>query len=204
MVIEKSPKAYIDELDAAIEADRKKLGKKPFDKKDDDDPPSAEIQQSTTDPESGQLHKEGKPDGFHYSEHRTVDSKNNVIVNVRITPANVNDVDPVSDILNDIQKRLGRLPGYMGIDAGYHYATVCHPIASRGVQPVVGYRRHTHKGERYGNYRFTYIKDHNVYLCPQKQELKWKTTDREGKREYWSDSKICKNCPFRENALLPV
>lgn len=203
VVIEKSPKAYIDELDAAIAADREKLGKKPFDKKDDDDPPRAEIQQSTTDPESGQLHKEGKPDGFHYSEHRTVDSKNNVIVNVRITPANINDVDPVADILNDIQKRLGRLPSYMGMDAGYHYATVCHQIFSRGVQPVVGYRRHTHKGERYGKYRFTYIKDRNVYLCPQKQELKWKTTDREGKREYWSDSKVCKNCPFREKCIAP-
>ena len=203
VTIEKSPKAYMEELDAAIAADRETLGKKPFDKKDDDDPPTAEIQQSTSDPESGQMHKEGKPDGFHYSEHRTVDSKNNVIVNVRITPANINDADPVADILSDIEKRLGHLPSYMGVDAGYHYATVCHQIASRGIQPVVGYRRHTRKGERYGKYRFTYIKERNIYLCPQKQELTWKTTDREGKREYWSDSKICKNCPCREKCIAP-
>lgn len=48
--------------------------------------------ESTTDPDSGQLSKEGKPDGFHYSEHRTVDSKRNVIVNIHITPANINDI----------------------------------------------------------------------------------------------------------------
>ena len=60
-------------------------------------PPTREVQQSKSDPESGQLHKEGKPDGFHYSEHRTVDSKHNIVVNVRITPANVNDVEPISD-----------------------------------------------------------------------------------------------------------
>ena len=147
------------------------------------------------------LHKEEKPDGFHYSEHRTVDSKNNIIVNVRITPANINDVDPVPDILDDIAKRLGHLPTYMGVDAGYHNAPTCHQIASRGIQPVVGYRRHTHKGERFGKYRFVYQKDRNVYLCPQKQELTWKTTNRSGYREYWSDSKVCRNCPCREQCI---
>ena len=60
-------------------------------------PPTREV--SKSDPESGQLHKEGKPDGFHYSEHRTVDSKHNIVVNVRITPANVNDVEPIAEIL---------------------------------------------------------------------------------------------------------
>ena len=38
-------------------------------------------------------------DGFHYSEHRTVDSKHNIVVNVRITPGNINDVEPVAEIL---------------------------------------------------------------------------------------------------------
>ena len=36
--------------------------------------------QSTTDPESGQQSRDGKPNGFYYSEHRTVDSRRNVIV----------------------------------------------------------------------------------------------------------------------------
>lgn len=126
--IQRTPKAYLDELDEAIAADRAELGKKPFEKKDDDEPPMATVQQSTTDPESGQLHREGKPDGFHYSEHRTVDSKHNIVVNVRIIPANINDVE----------KRLEHLPAYMGVDAGYHTAPTCHQIASRGIQPAVG------------------------------------------------------------------
>ena len=61
--------AYMDELDATIAADREALGKKPFDRREDDDPPTARPRQSRSDPESGQLHKEGKPDGFHHSEH---------------------------------------------------------------------------------------------------------------------------------------
>lgn len=197
-VISCTPKAYLKELDEAIELDRELLGKKLFDKKDDDDdPPTKEIQQSKNDPESGQLHKEGKPEGFHYSEHRTVDSKNNIVVNVRITPANVNDVEPVSDILDDIEKRLGHLPTYMGLDAGYHNTRTAHQIASKGIQMVVGYRRHTHKGEHFGKYHFHYDPLQNAYICPQKQLLTWKTTNREGYREYWSDSKVCKNCQRR-------
>ena len=56
-----------------------------------------------------------------------MDSKHNVVVNVRITPANVNDVEPIAEILKDIEKRLGKQPKYMGLDAGYHSAPVCQP-----------------------------------------------------------------------------
>ena len=82
--------------------------------------------ESTTDPESGQQSRDGKPDGFHYSEHRTVDSKNNVIVNVHVEPANINDVTPMPEILREIRERLGELPKYMGLDAGYHTAWIRH------------------------------------------------------------------------------
>ena len=110
VVAERTPKAYSEELDEAIERDRGEPGRKPFDKKDDDNiPPTREVQQSKSDPESGRLHKEAKPDGFHYSEHRTVDGKHNIAVNVRITPANVNDAEPAAEILKDIEKRWGSI-----------------------------------------------------------------------------------------------
>ena len=41
VTIEKSSKAYMDELDTAIAADREALGKKPFDRKEDGDPPAS-------------------------------------------------------------------------------------------------------------------------------------------------------------------
>lgn len=201
VTVECTPKEYMAELDAAIDADREQLGKEPFDRQEPPENPTNEIQQSRTDPESGQLHKEGKPDGFHYSEHRTVDSKNNIIVNVRITPANINDVDPIPEILDDLEKRLDKPPAYMGVDAGYHNARTCHQIRKRGIQPVVGYRRHTRKGDHFGKYHFRYDSQRNVYLCPEHHELTWRTTNREGYREYWSDSKDCRNCPRRQECF---
>ena len=59
----------------------------------------------------------GTANGFYYSEHRTVDSKRNVIVNVHVEAANINDVTPMPEILDDVERRLGKLPKYMGLDA---------------------------------------------------------------------------------------
>ena len=206
VTVERTPKAYLEELDEQVDLDRKVLGKKPFDRDDDhkggssDNSGSNETttrMQSTTDPDSGQQSREGKPDGFYYSEHRTVDSKNNVIVNVHVEPANINDVTPMPQILDEIETRLGTLPKYMGLDAGYHNAWIAHLLETKGIQGVIGYRRHTHKGEHYGKYRFKYDPYFDAYICPEHKHLYWKTTTREGYRQYFCDSKTCKACPRR-------
>lgn len=195
-----TPKYYMEQLDAAIDRERKELGKKPFDHEAKDGTTKI-IQQSTTDPQSGQLHKEGKPDGFHYSEHRTVDSKHNIVTNVHITPANINDVDPMPEILNQIEQRMGTLPEFMGMDAGYHTSQICKLMHDRRIQPVVGYRRHTYKGTHLGKHRFKYDKGNDVYICPNKHELIHKTTNREGYREYYSDGRTCKECTMRKQCF---
>ena len=66
------------------------------------------IKQSTTDPESGFMHRDGKPKGFFYLDRRTVDSKCNIITDVHVTPGNVNDAQPYVERLK-VQK-LFRLP----------------------------------------------------------------------------------------------
>ncbi len=202
VTVEETPKDYLEELDAQIDRDRECLGKKPFNRDDDDSPKGSgggtvQKVQSTTDPESGQQCRDGKPDGFHYSEHRTVDSKRNVIVNVHIEPANVNDMNPMPQILKEIKERLGQLPKYMGLDAGYHSAPIAHLLTVNGIQGVIGYRRHTHKGDTYGKYRFRYDGDFDAYICPEHHHLYWRTTTRDGYRQYFCDSKTCKICPRR-------
>ncbi len=185
VTVERTPKAYPEDLDAAVAKEREQVGKKSFDRDSDSYPKQLTTRQKRkSDPDSGQLNRDGKPDGFHYSEHRTVDSQTNIVVNVRITPANINDADPINDILNDMENRLGFLPKYMGVDAGYHTAPACHQIKTQGIQPVVGYCRHTHKGEPLGKYRFRYDPERNVYVCPEHHDLTWRTSNREGFREY--------------------
>ena len=199
VTVEETPKAYLEELDAQIERDREVLKKKCFDRDDENHRGGGTTtrMQSTTDPESGQQSREGKPKGFHYSEHRTVDSKRNVIVNVHIEPSNINDITPFPKILNETEKRLGKLPRYMGLDAGYHNAWIAHLLETKGIQGVIGHRRHTHKTDTYGKYRFKYDYDFDAYICPEHHHLYWKTTTRQGYRQYCCDSKICGQCPRR-------
>ena len=93
--VDKEAQDYIRDLNKAINEDREAHGKKPlkFDedkpvKPDDEDNEdyfdddkggggtgeTKKIKQSTTDPESGYMHRDGKPVGFFYLDHRTVDS----------------------------------------------------------------------------------------------------------------------------------
>ena len=213
VTVEQTPKAYMAELDEQVDLDRKVLGKKPFERERDNDRDddrrnngggssrTTTRMQSTTDPDSGQQSREGKPDGFHYSEHRTVDSSHNVIVNVHVEPANINDITPMPEILDEIEQRLGRLPKYMGLDAGYHSAWIAHLLETKGIQGVIGYRRHTHSGEHYGKYRHIYDSFFDAYICPEHKHLYWKTTTREGYRQYFCDSKTCAACPRREECF---
>ena len=66
MTVDQTPKAYMDELNAQIDLDRKVLGKKPFDRDNDPSSGGGTVTKviSTTDPDSGQQTREGKPDGF--------------------------------------------------------------------------------------------------------------------------------------------
>jgi len=204
VTVSETPKEYMEELDEQIDLDRKVLKKDPFDKNDNDSSGGTGTTTrmvSKTDPESGQQTRDGKPDGFHYSEHRTVDSKNNVIVNVHVEPANINDITPVPTILKEILFRLGKLPKYMGFDAGYHSAWIAHLLEKNKIQGVIGYRRHTHRNEVFGKYRFKYEPYFDAYTCPEGKHLYWRTTNREGYREYWSNSKECANCPRRNECI---
>ncbi|HHH2152272.1 TPA: transposase, partial [Yersinia enterocolitica] len=73
---------YIDQLNAAVEADRKKHEKKPLPGVKKTPASAAALKNtkvSTTDPESGFMHREGKPKGFFWLDHRTVDGKHGII-----------------------------------------------------------------------------------------------------------------------------
>jgi transposase len=83
--VEGSTKAYVKELNKAIDEDRKMRGKKPLKKKESEEE-KKEIRVSTTDPDSGYMVRDGKPEGFFYLDHRTTDGKLNLITDVFVSP----------------------------------------------------------------------------------------------------------------------
>lgn len=204
--IEVSTKAYLNELNEAVTLDREEHGKKPLKEQnsEDDDknpPPTKEIKQSTTDPESGYMHRDGKPKGFFYLDHRTVDSKANIITDVYVTPGNVNDAAPYMGRLKAQIEKFGFKTEAVGLDAGYNVANICRELSEMGIKGAMGYRRGCQQKGKYGKYKFTYLKDWDVYICPERNYLEYATTDREGYREYKCKNNRCSACPRREECL---
>ena len=150
-----------------------------------------------------QVDQERKSNGFYYSEHRTVDNKRNVIVNMHVEPANINDVTPMTEILNELEARLGTLPRYMGLGRGLPQRGDSASAGEEGytrkdIQGVIGYRWHTHKDAHYGKYRYDPGRDE--YICPEKQRLTWKNTTREGCRQYCCEARRTRSAQGEGNA----
>lgn len=190
-----SVKAYADELDADVAAEREAHGKKPLKPKDDDGPKQKEIKSSTTDPDSGYMHRDGKPKGFFYLDHRTVESEHALITDVHVTPGNVHDSVPYLDRLDRQAGRFGFDITAVGIDSGYHTAAICKGLADRGIYGVMPYKRPMGKPGMIKKRDFLYDEYYDCYLCPEGQVLGYSTTNREGRNEYKSDPSICARCP---------
>lgn len=111
--------AYMDELDRAIEEDRIAHGKKPL-PSPSREPEPRQIKQSATDPQSGYMTRDNKPQGFFYLDHRTVGGKANIITDVHVTAGNVHDAVPYLQRLQRQKDRFGFEVTHVGLDAGYH------------------------------------------------------------------------------------
>lgn len=186
---------YLETLDQAIKEDRRKNGKKPLQVKKRVYKVK-EIKQSTTDPESGYLYRTGKPEQFCYLDHRTVDFKYNIITDVHVTPGNVHDSLPYLERLKRQIERFEFNVEAVALDSGYLTNPICHELKEQKIFTVIGHRRfHPTKG-LFSKFKFKYDPDKNEYLCPNKQVLKYRTTTRDGYREYISDPRICSQCPL--------
>ncbi|MGG1600235.1 MULTISPECIES: IS1182 family transposase [Paenibacillus] len=198
-VVERSPQEYIEELEKAIEEDRRNLGKKPL-KDREEVLQTKEIKVSTTDPESGYMVRDGKPEGFFYLDHRTVDHKFNIITDVHITAGNVHDSVPYVERLKHQVEKFGFTESLeaVALDSGYLTPHICKELQQMKVFAVIGGRAYTPVKGLMKKWQFKFDAERNVYVCPAKHELKYSTTNREGYREYKSNPKHCKDCPLLE------
>lgn len=185
---------YLDALDKAVEADRAVHGKKPLKPQDPGEPEEKEIKESTTDPQSGYMTREGKPQGFYYLDHRTCDGQYNFITDVHVTPASIYDSLVYLDRLDYQRKRFGFTVEEVGLDAGYNTPDICHGLVEREIFGVAGYRAPGGRKGTFRKSRFTYDAEAGEYRCPAGQILKYQTTNREGYQVYVSDPAVCACC----------
>ena len=135
--VQKSVRSYLDELDADITKDREARGKKPLKNQAASEPETKRTKVSTTDADSGYMIRDGKPKGFFYLDHRTVDGKHNLITDVHVTPGNVHDSVPHLGRLDRQSRRFGFKVEAVGLDAGYYTAPICKGLSDRDIYGVM-------------------------------------------------------------------
>lgn len=170
------------DLEKEINEERNKKGKKPFEYKEEQVVKKQKI--NTTDPDSGYYHRDHKEEGFMYLDHRTVDGKNNIIIDCHITPGNTHDSEPYIDRLNQIEKNFGLIANKVALDSGYYSLDILKQLDKRGVFSVIGYRRFSKaKDTKY----YKYIQEKDIFVDIRTGEIfEYKNIDRNGYKEYRS------------------
>ena len=194
--IEKSRSDYWADLDRAIDADRQLHGQKPL-KEKAREPKVKETKVSRTDPDAGYMVREGKPKGFFYLDHRTVDGRLGIVTDTFATPANVHDSIVYLSRLDRQRARFDFEVTAVGLDAGYATAGIAKGLEARDIRGVTGYRRtRPPKPGMMRKSAYTFEEKADGYRCPEGQLLTYVTTDRNGYKHYRSDPSICRTCPL--------
>ena len=184
-------------LEKEINEERVKQGKKEFEYKEEIE--EKEIKVSETDKESGYYHRDNKEKGFMYLDHRTVDSKCNIIVDCYITKGNVHDSVPYISRLEYIKRKYGFNIKEVGIDSGYDTIDIKKYLHDNNIYGVIAYRRYGKAETTVRKNRFKYIKESDCYVCPETGAILEYTgrIDRNGYK-YYSSKENCENCPEKE------
>ena len=208
-------KRYADELLEEINNDREEHSKKPFD--DENEPQSGKkkkdntskkklknrkkaeqtkkITQSTTDPESGLFVKGDHKRQFAYEAHTACD-KNGFILETVVTPGNVHDSVAFDDVYDKLVDNFPEIETIVA-DSAYKTPHICKKVFDDGRVISTAYKRPMTMKGGHEWWKYVYDEFYDCVICPEYQILDYRTTTRDGYREYKSNPEICRNCPTR-------
>ena len=160
----------------------------------------AEKPINPTDPEAGMLKRPGKPAGPHYLSHQSVDIAHGIIVDVAVTPGNVNDSGPYLERIEYMQDHLKLPIKTAGADSAYGTSLICQALEDMG---ICLYTPGTTGGVNYKTEftreDFKYQKETDCFICPAGKQLILRSLEREEFnicRVYRADCEDCKFCPM--------
>ena len=148
--VAESPAAYWERLDAyeqeAAEELYRKCGRKPRKQRVSHLKRSGRRTKrrvSRTDPEAGHMNRPGKPVGQHYLSHQTLDTDHGIILDVVVTPGDVNDAAPYLEQIERVHKNI--IPVQIATaDSAYDFPLAHRVLNDAGISFFV--RPHAHTG----------------------------------------------------------
>lgn len=197
--IKKEKSIFEDEVLDMINEDRVENYKKPFPPAKPKDE-TKRKKESKTDPDSGWLNKGEKEHNFSYNTHAACD-RHGFILGQVLKPSNMHDTQVFKEIFNEVNNRYKGFIEATGLDAGYKTGPIIKAIADEKILPLMPYKRtRANKGD-FGNHKFLYDQETDSYTCPNYEILTYKTTNRQGYKEYKCDQCICQTCPFKRKCI---
>lgn len=180
------------DIEEEINQERLRLGKKEFVYVDEK--VEKKIKVSKTDSGSGYYHRSKKEQGFMYIDHRTVDGKENIIIDSHVTKGNVHDSVPFIERMKHIETSYGWKPKSCGLDSGYDNLEIKRYFEDNNIFGVIAQRRYGQGGTKIRKWQFTYNPERDVYKCPRTGiVLEYHNISKDGYKEYYS-SQGCKGC----------
>jgi len=167
---------------------------------------TVEQTKNLTDPDCGLLRRPGKPTGFHYLNHQSVDGNSGIITDVYVTPANtVDHMHHTKRVKYQIEK-FGFQTQAVGADAGYDEPEIHVEMLKRNIKTYIPRKARGVK-EPDGTFtreNFQYDQEQDVYICPNDCVLKFSTFRKgRGIKRYSGRISDCKSCPIRSK-YIPV
>src|SRR5690606_35236262 len=193
-VVRKETRAYQQRLQEEINRDREDHGKKPFPPDKFDKEEFKETKESTTDTESGYYVKDERTKQFAYSFHAAAE-RNGFVLGTTVTPGNTHDSHILEPLVEQVIEKVSK-PEAVAADAAYKTPAITSYLLKNDITPALPYTRPRTKEGFFRKHEYVYDEHFDCYICPAGEILKYKTTTKEGYRQYKSDPRICAGCPF--------
>ena len=190
VVVDQKAKFMSEQLDVEINLDRKKHAKKflkPAKKGE-----AKSKKQSTTDPDSGWFHKGEHKEVFAYNAQVACD-KHGWALAYTVEAGNIHDSQAFPVLFAKLEPFS---PEFIIADSGYKTPSIAKFLLEKEITPVFPYTRPRVREAFYVLETLSMTSIFYYYLCPENQVLTYRTTTREGYREYKSNPEICKTCPL--------
>jgi transposase len=160
---------------------------------------TADLRISTTDPDATPMRLKGGGTHLGYHTHYVVDGgKNRMILSVLVVPGEVNDNQPILDLIWRIVFRWHLRPSQATGDMMYGTTEIIKALEDAHIRAYIPIAERGQRPGYYGSAQFTYDAVHDQFTCPQGHILR-PAYRLEGSQEvqYRADAAICNACPVK-------
>ena len=160
---------------------------------------------SRTDPEAGHMNRPGKPVGQHYLSHQTLDTDHGIILDVTVTPGDINDSVPYLDQMEYIHKNVVPVQTATA-DAAYDLPLAHRVLDDMGISFFVRPQaRPNYSQTALQPDAFHYDKEKDIYICTNGKTLRLACLHRGPSGlslQYRPDKRECLECSLREQCMM--